>query len=45
MDAAFEDYRAAGVNRRRNAVWLRQQSTRQQEKGEDYTRRMHHNAS
>jgi hypothetical protein len=26
MDVAFEDYRPAGVNRRRDAVWLRQQS-------------------
>jgi hypothetical protein len=45
MDVASEDCHAAGVNRRRNAVWLRQQSARQQEKGEDYTRRTHHNAS
>jgi hypothetical protein len=37
MDGAFEDYRPAGVNRRRDAVWLRQQSARQQEKEADDT--------
>jgi hypothetical protein len=26
MDVTFEDYRPAGVNRRRDAIWLRQQS-------------------
>jgi hypothetical protein len=45
MDVALEDYRAAGVNRRRDAIWLRQQSARQQEKGEDDTGSTHLPAS
>jgi hypothetical protein len=45
MDVAFEDYRPAGVNRRRDAVWLRQQSARQQKEEVDDTGRTHHPAS
>jgi hypothetical protein len=45
MDVALEDYRPAGVNWRGDAVWLRHESAREQEKEANDTGRTHLPAS
>jgi hypothetical protein len=42
MEVAPEDYRAAGINRRGDAVGLRQKGARQQEKEAEGARWNHH---